>query len=801
MIKTYAYDIEVLPNFFSITIVDVTDYLDKCKDSCTINIKKGKEIKTPIPLTQKYSVKEIKTLLDTVTKYQFYITDKDDSQLLPMLGFINNMRTKKVNDIIVRTDMFAYNGSKYDGLMMACLLMYANQTNSTKELITKLYETSKRIIDLQDKDSNKNDYILNTLRQYNLPFINIDIMVVFALNKVGTLTNEKGDTIYFGKSLKQTSINLQWYELLEYNMPPICDKDINIYHKINEYKCLDAEYLNKNINKWDRYIIDEYIPEMMRYNTNDVFIICEMIRLYIDEIRLRYNITKVYEVDVLSSSRSNIADKLFIKFYSEFSGLHPNQWRGKKTERTAMSFKKIIFDFISFKTPELQEMLEEMKQVVVYSIGKKALKEIAPKYPNFKYLKTDLNFGWFEIKLNKLVYSIATGGLHTQDIPRELKSKIKYIDSLTGEQNYNSIWDIITDDSFIYIHFDISSFYPSIISKYNIAPKHINNTSFVKLVTWLKDTRVEAKHSKEDYIDGIPKDILAQALKIVINSIYGKLGFEYGDICDRLAVLQVTINGQLMVMMICEELEINNIEVMSANTDGIVVKLYKKDKSKFEQIVNNWLFLTQLEADSEEYECYVNRDINNYVIKELNGKVSYKGALNPKMYAVDLTKGYDMPIVAKAVCDYFLENKPVLETLHECKNILDFCKTQNVSDKKYKIEFITNKNKEELQTNVRFYVSNNGGIIEKVEKFTNLRTGLCAGQTVTILNSLDDKDIIYRDINYMYYYNEAMKIIDPIKLRISPNQKGDKNKGTKSGKALLKKYSGSYNTLFDDNEE
>jgi hypothetical protein len=240
---------------------------------------------------------------------------------------------------------------------------------------------------------------------------------------------------------------------------------------------------------------------------------------------------------------------------------------------------------------------------------------------------------------------------------------------------------------------------------------------------------------------------------------------------------------------------------MSANTDGIVVKLYKKDKSKFEQIVNNWLSLTQLEADSEEYECYVNRDINNYVIKELNGKVSYKGALNPKMYAVDLTKGYDMPIVAKAVCDYFLENKPVLETLHECKNILDFCKTQNVSDKKYKIEFITNKNKKELQANVRFYVSNNGGIIEKIEKFTNLRTGLCAGQTVTILNSLDDKDIIYRDINYMYYYNEAMKIIDPIKLRISPNQKGDKNKGTKSGKALLKKYSGSYNTLFDDNEE
>jgi hypothetical protein len=39
-------------------------------------------------------------------------------------------------------------------------------------------------------------------------------------------------------------------------------------------------------------------------------------------------------------------------------------------------------------------------------------------------------------------------------------------------------------------------------------------------------------------------------------------------------------------------------------------------------------------------------------------------------------------------------------------------------------------------------------------------------------------------------------------LGISPNQKGDKSKGTKSGKALLKKYGGgSYASLFDDNED
>ena len=212
---------------------------------------------------------------------------------------------------------------------------------------------------------------------------------------------------------------------------------------------------------------------------------------------------------------------------------------------------------------------------------------------------------------------------------------------------------------------------------------------------------------------------MAQVLKIVINSIYGKLGYEAGDICDRLAVLQVTINGQLMIMMLCESLELAGIEVVSANTDGIVVKLHKRNKEKFEQIANNWKELTKLDADSEEYKAYINRDINNYCIQELNGKISYKGALNPYMYAVDLQKGYDMPIVAKAVVDYFLNGKPVLETFYEATNILDFCKTQNVN-RKFVVIYTKNGSAEIMQHNNRYYVCNNGGIIEKVYfiKFT-----------------------------------------------------------------------------------
>ena len=798
MILSKAYDVEILPNFFSLTIVDVGDYLRTFSDC-----HDGSDKKKPIPLTQKYTVAEIKEKLNKVNRKSFYITDTDDSQLLSMLGYINEMRPHYTDErIAVRSDMFGYNSSRYDRLMVSALLMFANQTNTTKELITKLYETSKKIIDLQDNpEMSRSDYFLSSLRKYSIPYKDIDVMTIFALNKVGKGVNSKGETVYFGKSLKQTSINLQWYELLEHELPPISDVDIHLYDKDYRYKGLTPTQVNQLVNKWDRYVIPEWIDDIMHYNLNDVFIVCEMIRLYIDEVRLRYNISKAYGVDVLSSSRSNIADNLFIKFYSEFSGLAESQWRGRKTERTAMSFKRVIFPFIKFQTPELQEFLEEMKKVTVYSIGKKALKEIAPKYPDLKHLKTNNDSGWFEVKINNLLYTIATGGLHSQDIPRELRSKLVYIDSpSTGndtEANTSnlanmSIWDRITDNSYIFCHADVSSFYPSLMSVYKIAPAHINERIFIKLITWLKETRITAKHSKEDYIDGIPKDVLAQVLKIVINSIYGKLGFEKGDIYDRLAVLKVTINGQLLLLKLCEELELNNIQVYSANTDGIVVKVYKKDKELYDNIINKWQEDTKLSLDSEEYKCYINRDINTYVIEEINGKISYKGALNPTMYAVDLQKGYDMPIVAQAVVDYFLKDKPVLETLYECRNILDFCKTQNVG-RQFHVEFTVGNKREVLQRNVRFYVTNKGGIIEKVNDNSGDRSGLCAGKQVTILNTLDDMRIEYRNINYSYYYQEALKIIDPIKLSISPKQKG--------GKSLIKKMSGQYVSLFDDLEE
>ena len=147
MIKTYAYDIEVLPNFFSITIVNANHYLSIFKDCVN---SKGKAI----PLVKKYTVKEIKEKLNTIEKKSFYITDTDDSQLFPMLQYINKLQPYlDENNTPVRSDLFGYNSKSYDKLMVAAFLMYAGQSDNTKELIKKLYNLSKKIIDLQKNET------------------------------------------------------------------------------------------------------------------------------------------------------------------------------------------------------------------------------------------------------------------------------------------------------------------------------------------------------------------------------------------------------------------------------------------------------------------------------------------------------------------------------------------------------------------------------------------------------------------------------------------------------------------------
>ena len=479
MIRSWATDVECFENLFSATFVDLQDYLKTFKDC-------GDKA-----LTECLSVAEIEARLEKVNSNIFYISDTDDSQLLKLVEYINSMQARYIEDVPVRYDMFGYNNQGYDDMMFKAFMMYFNRFDNSRLLCKKLKEINDKLISLQDdKDALWKDRELDLIRKYRLPWATVDLFKVYALNSAGVnVDKDTGERKKYGKSLKQVSINLKWHNLLDFTLPPIDDEEGDVYRKRNEYRGMTNEQLNAIItNDFDRYVLPKYIKPMLHYNKNDVYIVCEIARQKPDEIKLRYSLGAAFNLNLLCSARSNIADKLLYKFYSERSGLKPEAFKDLRTHRTALSFKKIIFPHICFQTDELKKVLEDMKKVTIYRTNKDSFEKV--------------------IKFHGTTYTIATGGLHSQDRPGVLTS---------------------TDD-YTFIHYDISSFYPSVMVAYNIAPKHLNNAVFVKMVDYFRLTRIKCKHTKdevEQVVAGVHNKLAAEALKIVINAIYGKFGTKF----------------------------------------------------------------------------------------------------------------------------------------------------------------------------------------------------------------------------------------------------------------------------------
>lgn len=727
-----CYDVEVTRNYFSVVFVNLRSYLKVFSD-CVDNDGKA------IPLVDKLTIAEIKQRLETIPKKRFVLYEDDDTDLFSLLYWLQQ-----------KADYFGYNNRKYDRLMLSALLMYYNQFDKPSKLITFLYETSQRVIRSSNNDTLWTDNFTSLILRNNVAFRDLDLFQIFRLD-------------HYHKSLKQTSINIKWYNLKEYTMPPIGDLDRHYYHeRLPEAKGMTDRELNIHYrNVFERFIPKEYLNEMADYNDNDVYIVAELIRMNQEEVLLRYRISEEYKVDVYSASRSTIADKVIVKLYSKFTGLHPKAFIDTKTIRRKILVSEILSDKIAFSTPELNDILSDIRSLTLRGEKGEFDRE-------FTFMGTS--------------YTIATGGLHSNEIPAV------YVEN---------------SDSII-VDRDVASYYPNMIRSLKVCQKHLIPKAWFRIADTIVDERLEHKHlAKDKSLDVMERDKHATAaacLKIVANAgIFGKMGSEKSFLCDKKAMYQVTINGQLFLLMLIEKLELAGIHVISANTDGIVTIVPRELEQTADDICHWWEKHLGLELEFTYYTKYVTEGVNSYLTVKRRGSSKFKGRMNPKMFLEDLSKGYNSPIVAKCVTEYFINGTPVMETLRNAKSILDFCRTQNVNHK-YRLEFthvVDGKIRTDVvQRNTRFYISSTGGTLMKVESMgwnerneeQVKKSSLCAGQRVSICNTVDDTDISELNVNYLYYYNEAMAIIEPIEQ--SRNNKG-------KGKRLVKKYYGMRNTLFD----
>ncbi len=553
------------------------------------------------------------------------------------------------------------------------------------------------------------------LMQYNIPTI---CSSIFNLSK--TITTSSEDNIDAWKHWKYQI----WFDtfdiltMLYSNKLRVGLKEIQVtmqYPNVQEFVC-----------DWTKPLPLEDFDSMIDYNINDIESTSELLNRCKKDVDLRIAIEDEYGVRVLSKDGVNIGMKILTQKYLEKTGL---TWWDIKDLRSPMSvipLKDVILPFIKYDSPILQRVLEDMKNQIV-SPGRKG-------YEN-------------KFVFNNLRYSVGVGGIHSVNSPEI----------------------IIPRDDEMLIDIDVASLYPSMLIEYEFYPRHLGK-EFLEVYKQIKDERIEAKHNGDK--------VKNETLKLALNGLSGNLQNEHNFCYSPFAVMQIRINGQLLLLMLAEKLTQIGCRIVQANTDGLFVLLKKDAYSKVNSICREWEQLTKLTLEEDRFKAMYQYAINDYFAITEDNKVKEKGMF---ITAVKLGKGLTPKIIPKAVISFFKDGIPVEDTIKNCTDIRDFLMSEKTG-KQWHVEYM---NEEQQRTN-RFYASTNGGylwkwkdtghkegeIITYTEPYVGERKykasarqyqNMLTASGVTLLNKFDNKPIEERKINYRYYIMEAYKIIRDLK--------------------------------------
>ena len=553
------------------------------------------------------------------------------------------------------------------------------------------------------------------LMQYNIPTI---CSSIFNLSK--TITASSEDNIDAWKHWKYQI----WFDtfdiltMLYSNKLRVGLKEIQVtmqYPNVQEFVC-----------DWTKPLPLEDFDSMIDYNINDIESTSELLNRCKKDVDLRIAIEDEYGVRVLSKDGVNIGMKILTQKYLEKTGL---TWWDIKDLRSPMSvipLKDVILPFIKYDSPILQRVLEDMKNQIV-SPGRKG-------YEN-------------KFVFNNLRYSVGVGGIHSVNSPEI----------------------IIPRDDEMLIDIDVASLYPSMLIEYEFYPRHLGK-EFLEVYKQIKDERIEAKHNGDK--------VKNETLKLALNGLSGNLQNEHIFCYSPFAVMQIRINGQLLLLMLAEKLTQIGCRIVQANTDGLFVLLKKDAYSKVNSICREWEQLTKLTLEEDRFKAMYQYAINDYFAITEDNKVKEKGMF---ITTVKLGKGLTPKIIPKAVISFFKDGIPVEDTIKNCTDIRDFLMSEKTG-KQWHVEYM---NEEQQRTN-RFYASTNGGYLWKwkdtghkegeIITYTEPYVGehkykasarqyqnMLTASGVTLLNKFDDKSIEERKINYRYYIMEAYKIIRDLK--------------------------------------
>ena len=475
---------------------------------------------------------------------------------------------------------------------------------------------------------------------------------------------------------------------------------------------------------WDIPLVESKFDEMIQYNINDVESTSELLVRCKKDIELRIAIEDEYGVRVLSKDGVNIGMKIITQKYLEKTG---QTWWDIKDLRSPMDkipLKDVILPFVKYDSPILKDMLDTLKKQTV-SPGRKGYE--------YKFI------------FNNLRYTVGVGGIHSVNDPEIIIPK---------------------EDEYL-IDCDVASLYPSMLIQHKFYPKHLG-PEFLEIYSKIREERLEAKHNGDK--------VKNETLKFALNGLSGNLQNEHNFCYSPFAVMQIRVNGQLLLLMLAEKLVEIGCKIIQANTDGLFLICKKNKYEEYQKVCKEWEKLTKLELEEDRFEAMYQYAINDYIaVKEGYHKTKDKKLIKTKgMFITEvlLGKGLSPKIIPEAIINYFVDNIPVEETIKNCRDIRKFLKAEKTG-KQWTVEY-----NDKIQQRInRFYVSNNGYYLWKFKTDSGVKEyqNMLKGYAVTLHNTFySDEDLQWKyaqgetfesiyDINYNYYISQCKKIINDIK--------------------------------------
>lgn len=195
---------------------------------------------------------------------------------------------------------------------------------------------------------------------------------------------------------------------------------------------------------------------------------------------------------------------------------------------------------------------------------------------------------------------------------------------------------------------DVGSMYPSIVVNLEaLGPGTIayNNMRMERLL--LKKT----------------DPLRANAYKLILNSVYGNLKNRYSILCNPLASLSVCAYGQLALFDLSRRLYEVGYTLVNLNTDGVAFVDYRGIGDAWQDVQGEWEEVYRLNLELDEFDRWIQKDVNNYVAVGVDGHIKTKGGDCNKYHEDKLFSNNNARIIHKALVDNLLFETPVSKTV------------------------------------------------------------------------------------------------------------------------------------------